>query len=323
MNPLVWRLTLTFLVPGAGAQAATVWNGPTVTFSKSAVANPRDPGSQDRLTPNVWLTRADIQGPYNAKVENGFTHGFSPADTEWANGKLADYATLTYVDWNSWAKHVNLGPPATVGLDAVVHLISEDIYVGIKFTSWGMGAGNFSYERSSPGASPPPVPSVALMFPAEGNVFAAPATVTLSANASVSGGTVTNVAFFDGVTLLGSAQAPPFTFVAALAPGSHPLTAVAAAGGITSTSSVVHVSVVTPKILSISSPVSSGGAFSFTYATDAGLRYLIERASSLNHWSPIATNTAAGDVSSFSEPATAGEGRFYRVGRLPNPSPAP
>jgi hypothetical protein len=39
-----------------------------------------------------------------------------------------------------------------VGQDAVLHLISENIYLSIKFTSWTSGAngGGFSYERSTP-----------------------------------------------------------------------------------------------------------------------------------------------------------------------------
>jgi hypothetical protein len=37
-----------------------------------------------------------------------------------------------------------------VGNDAVVHLISEDIYIDIKFTVWGSRAGNFTYTRSTP-----------------------------------------------------------------------------------------------------------------------------------------------------------------------------
>ena len=294
-----------------------------MTFSKSATGNPNDPANQDQLTPNVWLTRADIQGLYNAKQESSFAHGFSPADTEWANGELTDYATLSYVDWNSWAKHVNTGPPATVGVDAVVHLISDDIYVAIKFTSWGMGVGDFSYERSSPGVTPPPTPNVSITFPTEGSVFAAPATVTISANASVTDGTVTNVAFFDGSTLLGAAQSSPFTFASDLATGPHTLTAVAAAGGILATSSVVHVTVVTPKTPSVSGFAFSGGLFSFNYASDAGLRYFIERALVLNDWAPIVTNTAKGNISSFSATTGSSGARFYRVGRLPNSSATP
>jgi hypothetical protein len=38
-----------------------------------------------------------------------------------------------------------------VGKDLVMHLIDDDIYLNIKFTSWSVGKkGGFSYERSAP-----------------------------------------------------------------------------------------------------------------------------------------------------------------------------
>ena len=42
------------------------------------------------------------------------------------------------------------GPPSTVGQNAVLHLLNSNIYIDIKFTSWGATGGAFSYVRSSP-----------------------------------------------------------------------------------------------------------------------------------------------------------------------------
>src|SRR5207247_4200408 len=83
--------------------SATVWDGPVITFSE-ATTDPILASNQDRMTANVWITRAQLQGIFNAKAEFSFTHSFSPADTEWANGTLANYASLSYTDWNTWAK---------------------------------------------------------------------------------------------------------------------------------------------------------------------------------------------------------------------------
>jgi len=123
--------------------------------------------NQDRMTSNVWITRGAIQGIFNAAVESSFAHFSSPAGTEWANGTLANYASLTYHDWNSWAKGVNVNPPSTVGVDAVVHLISDDIYVGIKFTFWGGSTGLFAYQRTTP----PLPPTLTMTQTAEKLVF--------------------------------------------------------------------------------------------------------------------------------------------------------
>jgi hypothetical protein len=137
--------------------AATVWNGPTMVFAKTPFADWTKEANQDRITPNVWITRANSQGPFNAETESGFAHFLSPADTAWASGQLADYATLTYADWNTWCAHF---PPGTIGQNAVVHLITDDIYLSLKFTFWSEAAsgGGFSYERSTPGSGPPPPP---------------------------------------------------------------------------------------------------------------------------------------------------------------------
>src|SRR3954447_24032724 len=48
------------------AQAATIWNGPKITFTKANNANPSLATSQDRITANVWLTRDSTMGLYNA-----------------------------------------------------------------------------------------------------------------------------------------------------------------------------------------------------------------------------------------------------------------
>jgi hypothetical protein len=146
------------LLLAISAHAATVWNGPTISFTKSNYANPLLAENQDRLTANVWITRASSQGLFNANTESRFTHFLSPAGTEWANGSLENYATLSYTNWNHWARGVNLNPYATVGVQAVLHLIAEDIYLSVQFTSWTGGApgggpsygGGFSYLRSTP-----------------------------------------------------------------------------------------------------------------------------------------------------------------------------
>jgi hypothetical protein len=150
------------LLLAISAHAATVWNGPTISFTKSNYANPLLAQNQDRLTANVWITRGSSQGLFNANTESSFTHYVSPAGTEWANGSLENYATLSYTDWNHWAKGVNPNPYATVGVQAVLHLIPDDIYLSVQFTSWTGGApgggpsygGGFSYLRSTPVPEP-------------------------------------------------------------------------------------------------------------------------------------------------------------------------
>ena len=131
--------------------ATTVWNGPTITFSNAIGADWTLPQNQDRMMPNVWITRSSTEGIFNAATESGFTRFFSPADTEWAFGNLSNYASLSYTDWEDWfGGPTGGGPVTTVGKPAVVHLISEDIYLSIDFTFWGIRNSGFAYNRSTP-----------------------------------------------------------------------------------------------------------------------------------------------------------------------------
>jgi hypothetical protein len=299
--------------------AETVWTGAKITYTQPGT-DPTQMANQDRLTPNVWLTRASSQGLFNAKTEGFFTHSVSPADTEWADGTTANYATLTYTDWNTWAKGVHLGPPTTVSVNAVVHLKSEDIYLDIKFTFWGGSLGGFAYERSTPGTVSAPTPAVSIINPTNNAVFAAPANVTISADATVSSGSVTNVQFFVGSTSLGSDNSAPFTMSSGeLAAGSYAFTAVATAAGVSATSAVVNITVVSPVSVAQSSPSVSNGQFSFDYSVDPGLTYVVEASSNLVNWSAVLTNMSTTNPAHFTEPFVPGAPRFYRVGRAPNP----
>ena len=136
------------------AAAQEVWSGPPITFVKPDFADWTQPEYQDRITDNVWLTRQDAMGIFNIAVDESYM-GPSPRDTEWATGSAADYASLDFQIWVDWAQSF---PPGTVGVDAVVHLITDDIYIDIKFLSWTPGplaggdGGGVSWERATPGS---------------------------------------------------------------------------------------------------------------------------------------------------------------------------
>src|ERR1035437_8408539 len=249
-----WLALLLFagLAAPVATEAATIWNGPPVSES-----NATEP---DKITADVWLTRGGSQGVFNAKTESFFTHFFSPADTEWADGTTANYASLSYTDWNTWSKNIHGGPPNTVGVNAVVHLITDDIYIDITFTFWGGVGGAYSYQRATPPAANNP-PTVAIASPTNGASFTSPANVPISADANDSGGFVTNVVFFDGITFLGGTNNTPYTVTAVLNTGLHVLTAVATDNlGLSTTSTVVNVTVNvgnTPPSVTITNPADN------------------------------------------------------------------
>src|SRR5437764_242211 len=171
-NYVVVGLYLAAFSGPLSGRAATVWNGPLITYTQPA-PDPTQATNQDQLTPNVSLTRGSFSGMFNGITESGYTHNFSPADTEWAVGSLADYATLTYADWETTGG----GRPVhnLPNQQLVVHLISDNIYLSLKFTSLPSGPG-FTYIRSTPTPANVP-PTVAISSPTNGASFTAPAIV--------------------------------------------------------------------------------------------------------------------------------------------------
>lgn len=142
-----------FLLSAPPATAQEIWSGYDYYFEKADFADWTQEANQDRITDNVWITRANSQGIFNIVTEAGYIDFLSPGDTEWAMGTTDDWDTLNYLTWVEWA---GFNPPGTVGQNAVVHLITDDIYIDIRFASWSSGGsgGGFSYDRGMPGSTP-------------------------------------------------------------------------------------------------------------------------------------------------------------------------
>jgi plastocyanin len=203
--------------------------------------------------------------------------------------------------------------------------------VGHTYTNKFTAAGTFGYWCSYhyftgsvtvQGANVPP--TAAINSPANNAIFAAPWTGTVTAAVADSDGTVTNVSFFAGATLLGKVANPPpnpSLTVSNLAAGNYMLTAVATDNsGASTTSAAVSVSVVTPVSIAISSPQrTSATAFQFAYSANPGLRYVVFRSDTLTNFTPIATNTASASPVTFTDSNATGAQLFYRVQRQSNP----
>jgi hypothetical protein len=147
------NLLVLLICSAALLNAQVVWNGPTITFTKAAGVSPSSAAGQDKITNNVWLTRDVTEGIFNIAVETDYDkRGVSPAGTEWAYGSLSNYNTLTYKSWEGFNGQK---PPTMVNKAAVLHLIVDNIYIGITFLSWGgSGTGAFSYTRTTAATLP-------------------------------------------------------------------------------------------------------------------------------------------------------------------------
>jgi len=140
------KLLLTIIITSNLIVAQTTWDGPLMTFTKADNADPTLEANQDRITSNVWLTRGNDGGQiYNAKTESSSSKSSSPADTRWAFGTTSNLGSLTFSTFRGTTK-----PKNAVGQNMVLNLVSADIYIDIKFTSWSSGKqGGFTYERST------------------------------------------------------------------------------------------------------------------------------------------------------------------------------
>jgi len=151
---------LSALTLGAAA-APTVWTGPLLAFSKAGGANHTLPVNQDRLTANVALTRGNTQGMINILGEASFS-GISPAGTEWATAlnnpgdtiAAANWAALDFTTWT--AAYANNVSANILNHNAVAHLVADDVYLDLAFTSFqgGGSGGGFAYQRSTPVPEP-------------------------------------------------------------------------------------------------------------------------------------------------------------------------
>ncbi len=155
-----WLAAVLALTQVAAAQQ--VWTGFDFEFQKRNFADWTLPENQDRITNGIWITRADIRGLFNAALEDGYNGTISPADTQWATGNAIDYQDLTFTTWFNW---VEGNPPGTVGVQATLHLVSDDIYIDIMFTQWTQrfNGGGFTYLRGVPAPATLPVMGLAFL----------------------------------------------------------------------------------------------------------------------------------------------------------------
>jgi len=246
--------------------------------------------------------------------------GFVPATTNINAGDS--------VIWN-WPVGSNLHNVSSTDIPAA--WTASPLQSGPKtFTNTFAAGGTYPYECTFhlftgsiivAAASNPP--SVAITNPADGTVFSEPANVTIQAYATNSAGTVTNVQFLVGSTVLSNRTALPYVAVASSLPaGSYTLSAIASESGGAKATNAVGITVVTPLPLTLNAPGQlSPGNFQFKYPANVGLSYIIQKSAGLAppNWVGISTNKATVNPTTFLDTnATASPG-FYRVVRQPNP----
>jgi len=181
----------------------------------------------------------------------------SAAASAWANANLTSLTER--VDGGTTSGNGG-GFAAATGVKATAGAIGNT--TATLSSSTVQGRMSIALRASGGGGNNPP--TVSITSPISGATFTAPASVTISASASDSDGTVTQVQFYQGSTLLGTDTSSPYSYAwNSVGQGSYSLTAVATDnGGATTTSTAVNITVNpagnNPPTVSITAPV--GGA---------------------------------------------------------------
>ena len=145
--------------------------------------------------------------------------------------------TVSQVDFYAGAQRIS--SDATSPYSATWNNVAAGTYdLTAVATDDGGAATTSSMARVTVKAATNQPPTIAITTPANGTSYAAPATITINANATDADGTVTRVDFYRGSTLIASDTTSPFSVTwSNVAAGSYALTAVAFDNGGASTSS--------------------------------------------------------------------------------------
>jgi hypothetical protein len=201
-------------------------NVPAGTYSLTAIATDNNNASTTSVARSVTVNGAQNQPPSVSLTSpaNGATFTAPATITISATASDAD-GTVARVDFYQGATLI--GSDATAPYSITWSNAPAGSYSLTARATDDDGAVTASAARTIT-VNPPPnqPPSVALTSPANGSTYTAPATVTLSASASDTDGTIVRVDFYQGATLIGSDTSSPFSVTwSNVGAGTYSLTA--------------------------------------------------------------------------------------------------
>ena len=204
------------------------------------------------LPPSVTLTAPATGTTFNAPASIAITATASDPESQLARVDFYNGSTL-------------LGSDTTAPYSYAWSNVAAGSYSlsAMAYDASGQSARSAAASVTVSQANQPP--TVSLTSPANGATFTAPASITISANASDPESQLSRVDFYRGSTLLGSDTTAPYTFTwSNVAAGTYSLSAIARdASGLTAQSAAVSVTVSAanqPPTVSLTSP-TSGASF--------------------------------------------------------------
>ena len=236
---------------------------------------------------------------------------------------LSDFSAKAFIDTslsnvfdNSYAVYTLDYAAASAGQSLIIEYRSLTLY-DQQFGNVTLQAATLVGTNSGPANSPP---TVAITTPTNGASFVAPANITISATASDSDGSVTNVEIFNGTTRLGQSTNSTYSLVwSNVASGAYSLTAIATDNlGASTTSGPVDITVISstniPPLLQLQYQLfTSNGVRGLSIFPSVAQPYSLEASSNLTTWASIFTNQTGATASNFIQaPITSPARRFFR-----------
>ncbi len=231
----IYNLSSTNVALYDAARPTNAWklNGLGYTFSNSVTLGPGQYLLLVNIDPAAFRSNygiapaVQVLGPYTGTLQDsGENLRLQRSDAPDTNG--VPYIVTDAVRYNDklpW-------PPGADGDGPSLQRRAPSAY-GNEPTNWfasGITPGATNVFNTAPTCN--------LLSPTNGNVFTVPASITLSATASDSDGSIVRVEFYEGAVLLGMATNAPFSLLWANVPvGSHTITAKARDNGLAVTPS--------------------------------------------------------------------------------------
>jgi hypothetical protein len=235
-----------------------------------------------------------------------------------SGGSAPSWVRLTRTNNTFTAYYSADGNTWTLIGSQVIPNMAVNAYAGLVVCSHNDGTLNTSLidnVRASFLTNVPPV--ISWVVPANNSIFIQPRTITLTASATDPNGTVTNVAFFNGTTLLGNVAngiGNQYSLTWSNAPvGSYTLIARATDNSGATNKSPASIAIAVQPLTLTASGTQTNGQFRLTFQGQHGQNYVLETSTNLSVWTPVWTNAPTDGVLTFTNDNATDQARFYRV----------
>ena len=273
---------------------------------------------RETLTANSRHAMADVEASAGIEFITRTNTGASANSAVVSGGSAPSWVRLTRTNNTFTAYYSADGNIWTLIGSQVIPNMAVNAYAGLIVCSHNDGTLNTSLIDNVSASFLTNVPPViSWVVPANNSTFIQPRAITLTASATDANGTVTNVAFFNGATLLGNVATGAGSQFSLTwnspAVGSYTLSARATDNSGATNKSPATINITVEPLTLMASAFQNNGRFQLTFQGENGQNYVLETSTNLTDWIPVWTNAPTDGVLTFTNDNATDRARFYRV----------